>query len=343
MRIARRAATVLPTILLWPGFLKAQDAINELDSFSLNWAEPAEAVSPPGRCCAGVTYDPATHTTLMFGGFTNPTFLNDTWIATVRDGWTKLSPAASPSPRQGPGLVYDGAVGNVLLFGGKSSNGTFLNDTWTWDGVTWTQQFPPVSPPARELDQPGMAYDAPMRRVVLFGGITTGGTVLGDTWTWDGIAKTWRRRFPASSPPPRRGPTAYDEATNTVVLFGGDDPNANIFYNDTWTWDGTTWTQMFPASSPSPRAEASMAYDDVLKAVMIFGGTGTWAGPSEEYNDLWAWDGNNWTELHPAVAPPARYAAVMNYDDASLTLLLFAGFSTYTRDDTWLFGWVPAR
>ena len=67
------------------------------------------------------------------------------------------------------------------------------DDTWTWDGSTWTRQHPAAHPPAFGGF---MAYDAATGTVVLlsdqFGG--------GGTWTWDG--STWTQQHPVTSPPP---------------------------------------------------------------------------------------------------------------------------------------------
>jgi hypothetical protein len=300
-----------------------------------DWVEPSLSHSPAGRCCAGMAYYPAVHSTLLFGGWGNPAIYGDTWA--WRDGWIQLFPATSPSARWSPGLASDGVTGGLVLFGGQNNSGEVLNDTWAWDGIIWTQQFPPASPPARRFDQPGIAYDAATRSVVLFGGVDGDNNVFGDTWTWDGVAKTWTQRFPASSPSPRRAPIAYDDATKTVVLFGGDVQNLDIQYNDTWTWDGATWTQQFPASAPAPRTDASMAYDASLGRVVIFGGG--YSTPLQ--NQTWVWDGINWTEVHPAVSPGARYAASMAYDPLNNGLVLFGGFSPQTLDDTWMFTLVP--
>src|SRR5436190_1054795 len=74
------------------------------------------------------------------------------------------------------------------------------------------------APPARE--GMGMAYDAARSETVLFGGIDASGTLLGDTWTWDGRA--WTQEHPAASPPARYAMgMAYDAARGEVVLFGG--------------------------------------------------------------------------------------------------------------------------
>jgi hypothetical protein len=295
------------------------------------WIQPDLTLSPTGRCCAGMAYDQATISTVLFGGWGNPEVYGDTWV--FRNGWTQQFPATSPSARWSPGMFYDGAAGNIVLFGGLNSSGVSLNDTWTWDGSTWTQQFPPVSPPARRFDQPGIAYDAAPRTAVLFGGVDGDNNVFGDTWTWDGLAKTWTQRFPASSPSPRRAPIAYDDVTRTVVLFGGDVQNLGIEYNDTWAWDGITWTERFPAFAPAPRTDASIAYDASLGMVLIFGGG--FSTPIQ--NQTLAWDGVNWTEIHPATKPDARYAASMDYDPLAGGLVLFGGFNPQTLDDTWIF------
>ena len=64
---------------------------------------------------------------------------------------------------------------------------------------------------------------------------------------------------------------AYDAATGTVVLFGGDG-SAPARLGGTWTWDGTTWTKQHPATSPPARSGASMAYDAATGTVVLFGG-----------------------------------------------------------------------
>jgi hypothetical protein len=235
-------------------------------------------------------------------------------------------------------MAYDGAAGNVVLFGGSGAAGT-LDDTWTWDGTTWTQQFPPVSPPARQVDIQAMAYDAATHTVVLFGGLNASLNPLGDTWTWDGIAKTRTRQFPVTSPSPRRVSIVYDTVTQTVVLFGGDN-GAGMQYTDTWTWAGTTWTLQNPATSPSARTCAIGAYDASLHAVVLFGGyNGVW---ENSLDDTWAWNGTDWKQLHPATVPPNRYSAGIDYDPLDRALLLFGGYSSGpARGDTWLFTPVP--
>src|SRR2546422_7133759 len=94
------------------------------------------------------------------------------------------------------GMAYDAARGQVVLFGGCCA-GDLLGDTWTWDGIDWTQRTPAHAPSARFAT---MAYDAARGQVVLFGGLYNG-TSFDDTWTWDGT--DWTQRTPAHAPSAR--------------------------------------------------------------------------------------------------------------------------------------------
>jgi len=306
---------------------------------TVNWVELG---SPSARCCMSLAYDGATHSVVLFGGAIPSQLYGDTWI--WRGGWLRLSPATSPPARIGAAIAYDAAAGNVVLFGGTTSNvppgstGTTFNDTWTWDGTTWTQQFPPVSPSARTTTTV-MTYDPVTQTVLLFGGANSAGA-LGDTWTWNGITKTWTEQNPAGSPSARSAPMAYDAALQRVVLFGGSG-NGTALFTDTWVWNGTTWTQQSPASAPSARSGASMAYDAGLGAVVLFGGAGNgmW---QDSLNDTWVWNGTTWTEIQPVTVPPNRYSFGMDYDPVNKAVLMFGGYSSGpARGDTWLLALAP--
>jgi hypothetical protein len=73
---------------------------------------------------------------------------------------------------------------------------------------------------------------------------------------------TWSQQSPATSPfSPGLDSVgmAYDAATGTTVLFGGE--VNSVAQADTWTWDGTTWAEQLPTQSPSARYGEAMAYD----------------------------------------------------------------------------------
>jgi hypothetical protein len=128
---------------------------------------------------------------------------------------------------------------------------------------------------------------------------------------------------------------AYDAATGTVVLFGGNGHRRPLA--DTWTWDGTTWTKQHPAVHPSTRTQAAAAYDAATSSVVLFGGKGTSSGFL--LGDTWTWDGTSWTKQAPVSSPSARDGAAMAYDVATGNVVLFGGNDlSGFPNDTWTWG-----
>jgi hypothetical protein len=222
-------------------------------------------------------------------------------------------------------MAYDSAHGQMVLFGGEGDS--LLGDTWTWDGVDWTEHTPAHSPLPRSTM--GMVYDGARNQVVLFGGCcSTFSGDFGDTWTWDGA--DWTEYTPAHSPLPRSTMgMVSDGARNQVVLFGGCCGNRGTF-GDTWTWDGTDWTKRRPAHSPSKRFKLGMAYDAARGQGVLFGGTNF-----TTLGDTWTWDGTDWTKRTPAHSPPPRENQSMAYDAARGQVVLFGGDYGSVLGDTW--------
>jgi Galactose oxidase, central domain len=207
--------------------------------------------------------------------------------------------------------AYDAATQEVLLFGLQEGG----DQTWTWNGATWTEVFPSRNPPERTSAT--MAYDAANGTVVLFGGYGASG-VLNDTWTWNG--SDWSEQFPPVSPSPRHDAAmAYDASTSDVVLFGGQSDNGMLL-NDTWTWNGSTWSEQAPGDSPPARIGASMAFDSEGSNVVLFGGFGY-----QILNDTWTWNGTTWTQEDPATSPSPRWRAAISDDPAEGSVVLFGG------------------
>jgi hypothetical protein len=140
-------------------------------------------------------------------------------------------------------------------------------------------------------------------------------------------------RVPAAGPPARAFAAAgYDPARGETVLFGGRAAE-NRLLDDTWSWDGAAWHQHHPVLSPSPRKAAAMAWDPTSRRLLLFGGDGmaTPGLPGTELRDTWAWDGEAWTPLHPAVSPPGRLGAdtaALGTDEATGELLLVGDGTT---------------
>ncbi len=245
-----------------------------------NWTVGRPTTVPPPRAAPAMAYDAAHGQVVLFGGFINASGrLSDTWLW---DGtnWTAATPAASPSPRSNMVMVYDAARGQVVLFGGF--DGSDLGETWVWDGTNWTNVSP--APPAQSpspRDDYGMAYDAALGEVILFGG-SSSGVNLNDTWAWNGT--TWTPLSVSTSPAARDGQgMIYDAATSQVMLFGGStSTDSSTFLSDTWTFNGANWTQLSVNAPPARIIPNGVAYDSFRQQAVMFGGLA-----STQLGDTW--------------------------------------------------------
>ena len=251
-------------------------------------------------------------------------------IAQTTD-WTQITTASSPSARRDHSMAYDSARGKVVLFGGEDSNPPWmsLNDTWEYDGVTWTQISPASSPGIRSGHK--MVYDSVRGKVVLFGGCCDATGFPNDTWEYDGV--DWTQAPPGWGPSGREGHAmVYDSVRGKVVMFGGYDGG---FPNDTWEYghtpNGVYWTQVTTASSPSARYLHAMAYDSARQKVVMFGGN------VGVVNDTWEYDGVYWWQISTTSSPSTREAHAMAYDSVRGKVVMFGGYDGVTGllHDTW--------
>jgi hypothetical protein len=250
-----------------------------------------------------MTFDPNVGGALMFGGGT-PFNTAETW---TYDGttWTQLAPATSPTARFGAQLAYDLNRGVSVLVGGWTSNlsiGTPSNQTWEFDGSTWTLAAPTVLAPNRYWH--GLCHDMVRGRTVLYGGASSG--LLGatnQTFEYDGT--TWAQIATAANPGMLARPAmCYHLGIGKAVLFGGSNYSVGgSGSNATWLYDGTNWT-LVPAggSVPAARTAATMVYDNVRGVCVLTGGMDD---GGNYLNDTWQFDGTTWTQL-PTLAQASR-------------------------------------
>ncbi len=159
-----------------------------------------------------------------------------------------------------------------------------------------------------------MAYDSARGETVLFGGLTSSGIALRDTWEWNG--KLWVQ-VSDIGPQARAGHTmAYDALRGVTVLFGGYSPSGpyqDEYLGDTWEWDGATWS-LKSTEGPGPRAFHAMAYDEMQNMVIIYGGTNA-------LGDTWAWNGSEWKRRAAGGNPVFNHA--MTYDSSREALVTY--------------------
>ena len=338
-----------------------------------DWRQVATVHAPSPRQRAALAFEPATGNLMLFGGATDYVRYADTWSYDGND-WRQLLGPAGPTRRVGPALVHDFGRGRTVLFGGSPDDGltwetdgrtwqcvpaspsptpryaqhaaydawrgttvlfggrsalAMFGDTWEWDGTTWTQRATTPAPSPRSGGS--MAFDLMRGVVVLFGGQDIQ-NVFSETWEWDSIA--WRQRTTVHTPQWTSFAMTYDLALGRIVMFGGSDnqgPRA-----DTWHYDGLDWTLMGSAgpAAPPPRYDPALTYHAGRGRTVLFGG----GVPLACRNDLWEWDGVQWTPWNVVAGPEPQTGATLAYDYSNQRLVLTGGYYLQHCADTWVLG-----
>ncbi len=216
------------------------------------------------------------------------------------------APVARPSPRAGAGFVADPAHGVVVLFGGRGL-GQDLDDTWTWDGTTWTRQDPPDHPPAQEDAQ--LVYDGTRHRVLLLGGFMRLGRneldAVKEPWSWDG--HTWHVDPAAALP--------FEAGTYDHHLVTWDPAHRNVLLVAS-----TVVVSAHPV--PAPQTDGTF----VPTRLPPNGAPSVWNSPptgmsvpTEVHTDMhtWTWDGTTWTNRGVVSYPGGVNITLIAADAAS--------------------------
>jgi len=131
-----------------------------------------------------------------------------------------------------------------------------------------------------------------------------------------GVYGTQGTASPSNVPGARQFPASWTDNSGNLWLFGGnglDSAGSGAYLNDLWKFDGTNWTWVSgsnlagqagvygtkgtAASNNVPGARAgSLSWRDNSGNLWLFGGSGVdSAGTTDSLNDLWKFDGANWT------------------------------------------------
>ena len=308
--------------------------------------------------------------------------VNDSWeyLAGV---WSPLSPACNgyhsqcPSPRylmagtsyQPPGLPV-----MLQIYGGVGPGGVVLGNLtdepgggW-WElydsisGIEWVQGstilgyspgFPfyypaawwapaPLGPPAPRYD-PMLVGDYGVDGDMLFGGSSSSGSSLGDTWWATNIpSPTAELIAPVPVPSPQYGGAMqFDGRLGTVVLAGGC--GTRCANSSAWNYSaGARQPWSVESSAPPGRFNASIVYfnntyQSHIPVIILFGGR---ASNGTFLNDTWQFTAGGWSRAPMVnnVAPSPRESAAFAFNSSSTngSAVLFGGCgSTCPLSDTW--------
>lgn len=278
-----------------------------------------------------MVYDVAHHQTLLFGGQVNGTLQSDTWVYNGVT-WTQLHPATSPSARSYAQVAYDPNHQNVVLFGGCSDAACAadaFNDTWIWDGTTWTLQTGLGEVPTGRYGA-GFTFSGTASNpgVLMFGG-ENAGDIGEDPWIWNGTG--WQSIGTLGPVARVNTSMSWDPIHKVVVLFGGSNGINDL--SDTWLWSGTAWTPPNVLTSPPARSSQGQVYDPARQVTVLFGGSGR--------NDTWLWNGTGWSQESTTTSPAGRSFVNMAYDVQHADTVMFGGQTGgVDGNQTWTLGYV---
>src|SRR5262249_3826499 len=108
-----------------------------------------------------------------------------------------------------------------------------LDNTWTWNGIDWSQKSPTTTP--RAFICMAMAYDQRRSRTVLFRGNPW--APRNETWEWDG--NDWLHVATTASPEYRPDyAMTYDMRNRQLVLLAGHLIRAGteVRFRETWVY-----------------------------------------------------------------------------------------------------------
>ena len=283
---------------------------------------------PPARMYAALAYDPNQQVAILFGGNEGWTpendwpHLGDTW-QWDGENWMQLHSVSQPSPRRAPVMAYDVDRRVVVLFGGvgrdENKNIVYLDDTWEWDGESWIEKHPEISPPAR--GDANMYYDPSRRKVILYGGWYGDGGFFDDVWEFDG--QTWSKIFLEES---------RESSNSTIIFFEPERAPLLMDGQGVWTLRDSRWYQPNHSFAPPGRWASSITYDHQLQQAVLFGGE----LDGELFDDTWIFDGLVWNKIITKNQPTARFGSNMYFDARRNRVVLFGGYDgSIVFNDQW--------
>jgi hypothetical protein len=211
------------------------------------------------------------------------------------DTWHQISPAHIPLANSGSAMVYD--PDDDILFAFGSDIGSQTKDNWVYCRTAenpspgtltakqsvagcsapddWTQIIPVggIQPPA--VNFPGMVYDPVTKKVILYGGMSSGLTIsYNQIWTYDVPTRTWTQRALSTTAPPvyagsnvAQPALAYNSSTGKVLYHQTSGAGAPA----DWQYDpvADTWTKLVSAGGGAT-ADQYLTYDTLNNRLIGF-------------------------------------------------------------------------
>ncbi|WP_437819422.1 hypothetical protein [Sorangium sp. So ce1078] len=203
-----RAMSSTPTGLAMAYDSRRSRAVTEVDKQTWEYDGTAWVdVGPAPSTMSLMAFDAARGVTVALSGTATWTWDGASWQQVMVDGPTSARDSA---------MAYDASRERIVRFGGYTdgTGDSQIDETWEWDGSTWTLMSPVTRPTPRGGHS--MAFDERRGRVVLYGGYRHN-----EVWEYDGT--TWVQRVTPTAPPGSfSNGMVYDAASDRMIFFAND-------------------------------------------------------------------------------------------------------------------------
>lgn len=240
------------------------------------WSRAGAPLPPEmiGRSGGSLAYNPVNGRVVLYANRTYILPNSETFeFDLTANTWTLVEAGNNPGTTS-PTAFYQHSVCStnqgVLLFGGGGIGPSVVDETWLWDGTSWTQLAPAHAPSARQ--SAFMAYDSARNVAVLFGGRAANLAELNDTWQFDGT--DWTQVATDGAPSPRislDGSIIYDAVRRRCILRSG--PTTASPDGETWEFDGARWWRITTAFRPASYSGSTLGYHEPTGTTIAIGAT----------------------------------------------------------------------
>ena len=262
--------------------------------------------------------------------------------AALTPRWAIFSPAVPQQmPRWGMPLVQVPAERRFVGFGGSLyPGGGAVAETWSLSmkDQSWSLVLDSTPPPAKRYS-PCVAWLPDQNEMLLIGGRDDAGPLPPAAWTFNVTLRSWTGITGAELPPGVIGcHAAYLPSTGQAIVFGGG--GSGGLSSETYAYDplARTFTRLSPNTIPPARMDGATAYDpgDGGRMLMFGGALDVDPAHPQHLDDLWAFDGTDWTALAQGTHPAARRVAAAAFDGARRAWVIFGGtVETADLNDLW--------
>lgn len=317
----------------------------------VDWSPIITAHAPSERAASALAWDPRTRRVLLFGGFSGNAEVSGTatsddafWSFDGRD-WTEIPKTTPwPTPRGLGSMVIDRRTGRLVLTGGFNfitfvggnldfASGTrYIDDTWEWDGSTWTQI--PAVLAETGLSAPVLTSEPATGELTLFVDTLQRSalyTLVDGRWT----VKQER------DPKEVFSSAAFSSKNQAVLVTGGSGrdsfgvPNGEVARGDYLVSSTQAFRRLPDAVEAGARMNAAGATVRSTGELVVFGGVDEAA---RQMAKTLVWDGGRWRT--PKTPDPATLKPRIRHAMAPLgtdQVLLFGGSSAgQLTDETWV-------